>query len=382
VTLQHHGESETQQVSWLLGCDGGHSIVRKHLGLSFPGETMDRRWLLADIGIEESIPMDELRVETAPQGAVACFPISSHRWRVICDAGPIEEGAEPQPVTLEQIQEIMRERTSWGWTIREAFWLTEFHVNERQVEQYRHGRVFLAGDAAHVHSPAGGQGMNTGMQDAINLAWKLAMVQGGQAPEALLDTYQAERHPIGAMVVKGSATLIRNATRTSRMARGVRSFLIPLATSIGPVRRKLVGMLTEDNVTYRDGPLAGIRRSHVSHGPGDGFPDRFISMNGQEMSSTHLLRNAGPTVVVFGDDQDLSGLTFGFDGKGMPVVKKRVGSGGDAEDSEGVLARTLGLHDGGLVLVRPDGVIAAVGQEAGELQAWCQDRLLSEVMAP
>ena len=106
VTLQHDGGSETHQVSWLIGCDGGHSTVRKHLGISFPGETMNRRWLLADIGIEESMPMDELRIDTAPQGAVACFPISARRWRVICDAGPIEEGAEPQPVTLEQIRRL------------------------------------------------------------------------------------------------------------------------------------------------------------------------------------------------------------------------------------------------------------------------------------
>ncbi|MDG2424592.1 MAG: FAD-dependent monooxygenase [Phycisphaerales bacterium] len=381
VTLGKGNETETVQVPWLLACDGGHSTVRKKLGLSFPGESTNRRWLIADVGIQEETRMDELMIETAAQGAVACFPIGPQRWRIICDDGLVEEDAQLAPVTLEQIQQVLSERTSWGWHLTESFWLSEFRVNERQVEQYRHGRIFLAGDAAHVHSPAGGQGMNTGIQDAINLAWKLAMVHAGKAPEALLNTYQAERHPVGAMVVKGTAALMRNWSKTGHVARGVRSILVPLATSIGPVRRKIIGMLTEDSVSYREGPLAGIRREHASHGPGDGFPDRLVSVSGLPSSSTCLLRDVGPTVVIFGEQCDLGSLSFGLEGNGLPIAIKRVGPGGDAEDPKGALAHAMGLTDGGMVLVRPDGVIAAVGDTVAELSAWCQDRLMPASMA-
>ena len=378
--LDQNGSRSEHGHAWMIGCDGGHSSVRKQLDVPFPGETDNRRWLLADVEIEQASASGEILIETSPEGLVACFPIAENRWRVFCDAGSVDQGLESEPVTLDRIQAILDDRTSWGWRLLQAFWLSAYHINERQVDEYRHGRIFLAGDAAHVHSPAGGQGMNTGIQDAINLAWKLAMVHHGQAPETLLETYHAERHPIGAMVVKGSALLMKNASHTGVIARGIRSVLVPLASSITPIRRKLIGMLTEDHVNYREGPLAGIRHGDLVHSSGDGFPDRLIKVDGKICSSTCLLSNPGPTIILLGEGIDVSGVSFGYESASMPITIRRVAPGESAEDESGLLARSLGLHDGGAVLVRPDGVIAAVGTTVQPLQAWCHDRLLANRM--
>ena len=377
VTAQIKGPSgdESTRTSWLVACDGGHSTVRHALGLKFPGETADRRWLLADIIINEHENPHEVIIETSPNGTVAFFPIKPFRWRVVADYGPVGDDAEPDPITIEAVQAVLDNQTSRHWTIKDSPWLTEFRVNERQVEQYVHGRVLLAGDAAHVHSPAGGQGMNTGIQDAFNLAWKLSLVVSGGAPESLMQTYQDERHPIGAMVIKGSAMLLEAASKTGPVARGVRSVVLPMVSSIGPARRKMVSMLTEDNVTYRDGPLAGIRRRHATHGPGDAFPDVLISINSDSRPSTDLLRNSAATLVILGADQEVSGISFGFEGKGFDITTRRVGEGSDAEDPDGKLAGSVGLSGDGLVLVRPDGVIAAVAEDQAGIQDWCESRL-------
>ncbi|MCH2134397.1 MAG: FAD-dependent oxidoreductase [Phycisphaerales bacterium] len=372
ASLQGPGGEERIRTPWLVGCDGGHSSIRHVLGLSFPGDTKNRRWLLGDIRINEDEGLHQIIVETSAKGTVAMFPMGPNHWRLMADGGPVQDGEPPTTVDLETMQDIVNTRTSRHWTITSADWLTEFRINERQVDNYVHGRVLLAGDAAHVHSPAGGQGMNTGMQDAANLAWKIAVWAKGGADDSLLQTYQAERHPIGHSVVKNSSMMMRAATPTNSFVRGLRSLVIPMALGIDPLRQKIVASLTEDTVTYRHGPLAGARRSHVTHGPGDGFPDQLIDFGGTNRPATDLLRNPHATLVVFGPDQSLPPITMGAGGAGLEVTVRRVGDGGDATDAGGRLAAALGLDASGLVLVRPDGIIAVTSEDIGEVQAWCE----------
>jgi 2-polyprenyl-6-methoxyphenol hydroxylase-like FAD-dependent oxidoreductase len=372
-TLNNPSGEERVLASWLVGCDGAHSTVRHGLGLEFPGESVDRRWLLADIDVEaEPAPdPDVMRIVQSRAGAVALFPLGAARWRVIADLGPGDTPAAAQHGEAD-VQDVLDRRTRLGWRIRSSRWISEFRVNERQVERYVHGRVVLAGDAAHVHSPAGGQGMNTGIQDAANLAWKLALVERGAAAEALVGTYDAERHPVGAMVLEASGRMLRGAM-ASGLTRAARDAVVPLALSLAPVQRRMAGFLSEDTITYRDGPLADGRGSHRHARSGDAFPDAPVRLpDGSVGSCYRLFRGAQAAAVMLGAAaQGDAPAELGVGGP--PIAARRIGPGLDAEDHEGRLAAALGIDDG-LVLVRPDGVIATVGT-ADDARAWMRERL-------
>jgi hypothetical protein len=214
------------------------------------------------------------------------------------------------------------------------------------VEQYVHGRVLLAGDAAHVHSPAGGQGMNTGMQDAANLAWKIALVQRGAASAELLTTYHDERHPVGAAVVRQSGLLLKAGMATGP-ARFARDHLAPIAVSIPELRRRFVAFLTEEAVSYRHGPLAdGTGHRHGAHS-GDVWP---------------LSLGAQAELVLVGDASRDGDVPQTFAGpNGFPLTVTRAGADSPA-------ARALG-HDRGAILVRPDGVVASLADDAATATA-------------
>ena len=188
------GHTEAIEAAWLIGCDGAHSIVRHRLGLQFKGDTIATDFVLADLHISGlTTPSDELAIFWHQDGMIIFFPISPGRFRIIADLGPSGMGPRPEP-TLPEVEALVDRRGPDELTLSDPIWMAAFGINERKVANYRSGRIFLAGDAAHVHSPAGGQGMNTGMQDAFNLAWKLALiVREIAASDALLDSYSAEK---------------------------------------------------------------------------------------------------------------------------------------------------------------------------------------------
>ena len=197
VLRRNDGSEETASADWLVGCDGAHSVVRHSVGAPFVGETMDSDWMLADVHVRGyPLPDTEASVYWHKDGAFVIFPISPGRYRLLADLAPSGE-AHPSAPTFDQVQAMIDRRGPRGMTAFDPIWLAEFRINGRKVSSYRWGRAFLCGDAAHVHSPAGGQGMNTGMQDAFNLAWKLADVANGQWGEALQDSDSAERSSIG-----------------------------------------------------------------------------------------------------------------------------------------------------------------------------------------
>ena len=159
-------------------------------------------------------------------------------------------------MTLEEIREVTRRALGTDFGLQEARWMSRFHSDERQAPHYRVGRVFLAGDAAHVHSPAGGQGMNTGLQDAANLGWKLAAAVQGWAPHDLLDTYEGERHPVGRLVLRSSGAIIRMAMIRSRAGRLARNVVGGAALRLPPVAHKAAGTLSGIGIDYPHAPRA------------------------------------------------------------------------------------------------------------------------------
>jgi hypothetical protein len=201
VTVKRGDSDETEEIhaSWLVGCDGAHSRVRKSLGVSFEGSTYEEKFLLADVHLDWSRERNRTHTWFPPDGMFSVFPLpGSSQWRIFA----VAEDETTPPVSLELFQRLFRERTGdVDTTVSNPTWMSDFTINRRMVDRYRIERMFLAGDAAHIHSPFGAQGMNTGIQDACNLGWKLALVVQGRAPEHLLDTYEEERLPVAKRVL-------------------------------------------------------------------------------------------------------------------------------------------------------------------------------------
>lgn len=362
---------ERIEVAWLLGCDGAHSTVRHGLGIAFPGESVPRRWILGDIEVavedganphppeceeERTLQPGWMHLDGGRHGTAAIFPMNEHRYRVIFDGGPAEEHAAPREVTEGEIARLLAERTRLQWRIVRSHWLAEFRVNERQVERYVHGRVLLCGDAAHVHSPAGGQGMNTGLQDAVNAAWKVALAARGEAGPSLVESYHAERHPVGAKVLAMSGRMLRASMVSNPLLARLRNLGMLMAFGIPAIRRRFAASLTEDDIDYADGPLAG-----GSHEAGHVLPDLAIDRDGARRPATDLLRG-GRGALLLGAEAEAE--RFRGNGWLESLAAHRLG------ESAADLAHAIGLGAHDAALIRPDGVIAAIGGPDA-IKGWC-----------
>ncbi|WP_405012274.1 FAD-dependent monooxygenase [Kitasatospora sp. NBC_01539] len=256
------GDAESSvRAVYAVGTDGVHSTVRDLLGIPFPGESVVESVMLADVRLERE-PEDALTVGAGEDGFALLAPFGDGWYRVVAwDRNhPAPDGT---PVDTDALAALMTSVLGTDHGPHDARWTSRFHSDERQVPTYRSGRVFLAGDAAHCHSPAGGQGMNTGLQDAANLGWKLVGAVRGWAPDALLDTYQTERHPVGRAVLRSSGALIRVALAQSLPARLAGGVLTAAADRLGPVTRFGARTVSGVSVAYPPAvpghPLVGRR---------------------------------------------------------------------------------------------------------------------------
>jgi len=201
AVLEHpDGRTEKVRSHYLMGCDGAHSTVRHGLNIGFKGAAYPENWLLADVKIDWRFPHGHTYLFVEENGLFAVFPMPEERDRIyVVEPGKERNGRAP---TLEEFQELADRFVRDGCILSDPRWLSEFHCQHRKVEEYSKGRVFLAGDAAHIHSPETGLGMNTGIQDAFNLAWKVAHVRKGWSDHLLLDTYDLERNHVGKEILK------------------------------------------------------------------------------------------------------------------------------------------------------------------------------------
>jgi 2-polyprenyl-6-methoxyphenol hydroxylase-like FAD-dependent oxidoreductase len=276
------GGTETRRASYVVGADGVRSTVRRELGLPFPGRAAVRSVMLADVRLDEP-PAGVLTVGAVGDAFAFIAPFGDGWYRVIA-WNRRHQAADSEPVDMAELREVVRRALGADPGIREPRWTSRFHSDERQVPRYRVGRVFLAGDAAHVHSPAGGQGMNTGMQDAANLGWKLAAELWGWAPSWLLDSYHEERHPVGRQVLRGSGAVLRFALAEPRWLRAARAGAAWAATRVRPVARRLAGAVSGIDIAYPAPrgahPLTGRRAPDV---PLAGSPARLYELLGDGM---------------------------------------------------------------------------------------------------
>ncbi|WP_353065093.1 FAD-dependent monooxygenase [Tunturibacter psychrotolerans] len=268
--LKHaDGSEETAEASWLIGADGAHSIVRHKLNKEFHGSTLLSDWMLADIYLTGVQGTPAINIYWHADGILALFPLQGTRHRIIANvgesSGPIGEGNRPAP-TVEDIQRVLDTRGPGGIKAEDSVWRSNFSINERKVDDYRSGRVFVAGDAAHVHSPAGGQGMNTGMQDAFNLTWKLALVSRGICqPEPLLSSYSAERSPVAKVLLEFTGRATEAALLRGGVKQSIRNHVASLVLGFAPVTHTMANLLSEISIGYSDSPL-NAHTQHPRHG--------------------------------------------------------------------------------------------------------------------
>ncbi|WP_345557412.1 FAD-dependent monooxygenase [Streptomonospora halophila] len=274
-------DGRTVRCRWLAGCDGSHSTVRKLAGIGFPGVRLTEPFLLADVHAD--MPVDRAGGHGWPHRDGPFFAVPMREvgrahdlWRFMVYDPAGGDSVQGEQEVLERIRRLVPERT--GRTdirIEHAVWTSVFRVHRRLADTYRRGRVLLVGDAAHIHSPLGGQGMVTGMGDAENLAWKLALVVRGLSADALLDTYEAERRPLATGVLARTTTATRLQVGDTPLMRFLRRrVLVPLA-AMPSVQRRASRLASQLWVTYRNGPLARGTRYRSGGRPrqGDRVPD-------------------------------------------------------------------------------------------------------------
>ncbi|MFD8303540.1 FAD-dependent monooxygenase [Streptomyces sp. NPDC059690] len=250
------GATESLRAEYVVGTDGMRSAVRDAIGLPFPGRSVIRSVVLADVRLAEE-PDTLLTVNAVGDAFAFLAPFGDGYYRVIA-WNRARDVADSEPLGLDEVKEVTRLALGRDYGMHDARWMSRFHSDERQAPAYRVGRVFLAGDAAHVHTPAGGQGMNTGLQDAANLGWKLAQVVNGHADPALLDTYQAERHPVGKAVLRSSGGIVRLAMAKSPWELGLRGALTTFLNTVTPARRRAALQIT--GIGYRYPAPRGAHR--------------------------------------------------------------------------------------------------------------------------
>lgn len=334
-------DGSTLRAAYLVGCDGGRSTVRKAAGIEFVGFDPSISFMIAEVAFTET-PQVGLRREGGGIG-----PINPQQggnpYRVVLKEQQIDRTADP---TLDELRRALVAAYGTDYGAHGPTWISRFTDATRQATSYRAGRVLLAGDAAHIHSPHGGQGLNTGVQDAVNLGWKLAQVIHGSSPDSLLDTYHSERHPVAARVLRNTMAQVALTTPDDRHD-ALRAQFAELLAMDEP-RKRIAAMLTGLDISYDLGeghPLLGRRMPDLDLHTADG-PSRVYS----------LLREARPVLLSFGESARSV----------IAPWADRVRSVEGAQD---------GPHDGPwelpvlgevpappAVLIRPDGHVAWVGE--------------------
>jgi len=275
ATLEHaDGSLEEVNAAYMIDAEGAHSIIRSTLGLQFKGKTLDETFVLGDGHVDGSISSSNFHIFSSEQGMLALFPMGGGHFWVVADH-PLRISAQPEKPTLEELQATYDQRSHIPARLQQLTWSSVFQANSRMVSTLRVNRIFLAGDAAHIHSPAGGQGMNTGIQDAMNLGWKLALVLQGKAPENLLDTYGDDRLPVMRSILSTTEGLT-NALGGPSILRSFFMHLAPWIANAEFVQDTATSRISQIALNYRSSPLSDDHFGDGSLVAGDRVPDLAV----------------------------------------------------------------------------------------------------------
>ncbi len=288
VILEHKGQPIGLTASLVVGCDGAHSQVRQTLSLPLEGAEYNPTFLLADVVTNEILPADELQLCPSEFGPVAIFPMSASRRRIVATI----DRAEGDAPSLELVQRILVQRAPSTIEAHALLWSSYFHIHHRHANRLRVGSMFIAGDAAHIHSPFGGQGMNTGLHDVWNLVWKLDLFLRGHGTEDLLESYSEERLPVIKQVIETSDQLTKVMGTPNRFAQLLREAFIPMVSHIAPFQHAFVQRLSELGIAYAGSPIVegpGKRYFDDSIRGGAGIGGRFLLLMGSDAEPASMI---------------------------------------------------------------------------------------------
>ncbi len=364
------GGEATISARWVVGADGAHSPVRQALGLSFAGETYEQTAFLADVDLEWELPFNQGYVELTPDGFLLFLPMGDDGGYRVVGTLPARMSQKERP-TAAQVQEILDQSSTLGARIGVVRWTSLYRTHHRMTERFRVGRVFLAGDAAHIHSPAGGQGMNTGIGDAYNLGWKLVLVAGGRAEESLLDAYEAERMPFARAILSGSDRGFHLVDTTDPVSQRIKFVGVPFLFNLASraaLRGRAFWLVSQLWTTYRDSP-AVAESGPVGRLPraGDRAPFGHLEAGGDAGRSTFDLLSGTDHHLLFFEglrpDPTRAEATWEeivqlVEGYRAPVDPHRIAAGNAR------LHERYGADVPSLFLIRPDGHIAYRGDAA------------------
>jgi 2-polyprenyl-6-methoxyphenol hydroxylase-like FAD-dependent oxidoreductase len=368
------GLEERFESNWLIGCDGAHSSVRHLLDLRFEGEAYPETFLLADVKIDGPLDHIHIHLFLTGQGLVGIFPFRGDRCRIIVNT---QAGSESEPVgdlQFDEIQAIVESRTNARIRITDPVWMSRFRISHRKIPDFRVGRVFLAGDSAHIHSPAGGQGMNTGIQDACNLAWKLALVVQRKSPDSLLNSYNEEREPVAKMVLSLTDRLTRMGTLQGPIGQQLRDALLPILTGIDLVEDRIAETVAEIRIHYRRSSIVSGKGGHAVHA-GDRAPDCELQLaaDRRPLRLFELLRKPVHHLFFFAEaDPDIASS---FDGLREAIARDYQGlidaylviRGSHSNfadvlfDWDGAVHALYEAEPGAILMIRPDGYVGFRG---------------------
>jgi 2-polyprenyl-6-methoxyphenol hydroxylase-like FAD-dependent oxidoreductase len=374
---------------YLIGCDGTHSRVREQLNLPFIGEKYEITAFIADVKIEGDFIKGHIQNFSSPRGFVIFLPFRDDYVRIIANDFTKQFRTPTNDLELSELQETVDAIVPQKWTLREPRWITRFGTDHRQVPKYAVGNVFLAGDAAHVHAPAGGQGMNTGLQDAANLAWKLALALNNRAPANLLDSYHDERHRIGEEVLRFTDLFLKNFLIRNPIAKKVRDVVARTVLSTELAQNKIGERLSGIGFDYRfteqNKALHNSKLPTGSLQAGDRMPDLELKSDKAPLRLVQLLQEPWYKWFLFISLRQLQAdrqLVQRFIrkvaevGKGFiqpyVVLDEGISESLDAEigifiDYKKQFHVKTGAIHGSNLLVRPDGYVALHGQ------GWVED---------
>ncbi len=363
------GSEESCDVAYLAGCDGAHSVVREALGIGFPGGTYSDLFYVADVDAQGPPVDGEIHLELDDSDFLAVFPLKKKGHLRLIGSVREKSAQQPEHPTFSDVGQRVIERMQL--TVARANWFSTYHVHHRVAGRFREGRAFLLGDAAHIHSPVGGQGMNTGIGDAVNLAWKLASVLEGTASSHLLDSYEAERIGFARRLVATTDRVFTVVTKPGRVAGIVRTriapAIMPSLVRIAAVRRFLFRTVSQTAITYRGGALSEGSLTRI-HG-GDRLP--WIELSPQR-DNFEPLRSIAWQVHVYGELKpgvEKSCATLALPLHTFPWTPNM---------------ERAGITRGAIYLVRPDGYIALAddGARPGRLAGYLAQRGMTVAQRP
>ncbi|KAI0529893.1 FAD binding domain-containing protein [Xylaria digitata] len=370
------GDEEEVRAKYVVGADGAHSSVRHAAkNLTFDGDAYPQEFICADTFMKSELPGGRVYM-CLGNGAFIVLPLKDGRVRLVVSRPNQDTSREPK---LEDFEEFMQEIFPGGGSLHDPTWVTKFRLHHRGVNSYRDGRLFVAGDAAHIHSPAGGQGMNTGIQDSINLGWKLAAVLRGEKPDSFLDTYHNERHRVGQYLLTSTDRVFTYVTSTNPIYLFLRNnilpWVIPLVASNTSRLQKQFQFISQLRIRYRHSDIVGTAEGF--YGPikgGDRAPDGKLKSSQGEIWMLDLLSPTNHHLMLFsgsGPDHATEGDFNGSEALFLAGTKTSAkvhlifneGQNEDADfvDVDGDLHKAFGFTDAGYVLIRPDGYIAHIG---------------------